>query len=195
VTLPAVMAIAVGSMTHGLKTMQDCGNADVAALLASGWVTMEMVRRFRWCIENHSASPMGRWQTPVLIRTSCSYADPAVRSCRCHATGFAWGANRSVISSPCQRTAGGRRNVGCMLSRVRTLANSQMTCAIPPPLPEVVERCRRPCGRYSGGGVALRMAGGLLVLRTAIAPPVWAGWISLLAMYALTTPTSSQRAL
>src|SRR4029450_1249886 len=34
----------VGSMTHGLKTMQEvAGNSDVAALLDSGWVTMDMV--------------------------------------------------------------------------------------------------------------------------------------------------------
>src|SRR5207237_9850408 len=44
-TLPADHGnCSVGSMTHGLKTMQEvAGNADVAALLASGWVTMEMV--------------------------------------------------------------------------------------------------------------------------------------------------------
>jgi uncharacterized protein (DUF169 family) len=34
----------VGSMTHGLKTMAEvAGNTDVAALLASGWVTLDMV--------------------------------------------------------------------------------------------------------------------------------------------------------
>ncbi len=45
VTLPADHGnCSVGSMTHGLKTLQEmAGNADVAALLASGWVTMEVV--------------------------------------------------------------------------------------------------------------------------------------------------------
>src|SRR5512140_3111672 len=34
----------VGSMTHGFKTLDDvAGNGDVAALLESGWVTMDMV--------------------------------------------------------------------------------------------------------------------------------------------------------
>ena len=34
----------VGSMTHGFKTLEEvAGNGDVAALLESGWVTMEMV--------------------------------------------------------------------------------------------------------------------------------------------------------
>jgi uncharacterized protein (DUF169 family) len=44
-TLPADHGnCSVGSMTHGFKTMQEvAGNADVAALLASGWVTMDMV--------------------------------------------------------------------------------------------------------------------------------------------------------
>ena len=44
-TLPADHGnCSVGSMTHGLKTMQEvAGNGDVAALLASGWVTMDVV--------------------------------------------------------------------------------------------------------------------------------------------------------
>ena len=44
-TLPAYHGnCSVGSMTHGFKTMQEvAGNADVAALLASGWVTMDVV--------------------------------------------------------------------------------------------------------------------------------------------------------
>ena len=34
----------VGSLTHGLKTMDEvAGNSDVAALLDSGWVTMDVV--------------------------------------------------------------------------------------------------------------------------------------------------------
>src|SRR5919197_4783458 len=45
VTLPADHGnCSVGSMTHGFKTMQEvAANADVAALLASGWVTMDSV--------------------------------------------------------------------------------------------------------------------------------------------------------
>src|SRR5215213_7182661 len=34
----------VGSMTHGLKTLEEvAGNSDVAALLESGWVTLDVV--------------------------------------------------------------------------------------------------------------------------------------------------------
>src|SRR4029079_9947557 len=34
----------VGSMTHGFKTLDEvAGNSDVAALLESGWVTMDVV--------------------------------------------------------------------------------------------------------------------------------------------------------
>ena len=34
----------VGSMTHGFKTLEEvAGNSDVAALLESGWVTMDVV--------------------------------------------------------------------------------------------------------------------------------------------------------
>ena len=47
----------VGSLTHGFKTMQEiAGNADVAALCETGWVTPEAVeQRSRSCAKGRKA--------------------------------------------------------------------------------------------------------------------------------------------
>ena len=147
VTLPADHGnCSVGSMTHGLKTMQEvAGNADVAALLASGWVTMEMVPQIPvvhqkpQCITYGPLADTRIDPDVVLLRLNPKQvmimhdAMPAMRlegKPQCHIIALAK-EQQEVAAS-----------VGCMLSRVRTgLPNSQMTCAIPASrLAEVVER-------------------------------------------------------
>lgn len=141
----------VGSMTHGLKTMQEvAGNADVAALLASGWVTMDMVpqipvvRQRPQCITYGPLAAAQREPDVVLLRLNPKQvmilhdALPDMRmegKPQCHIIALA--KEQQAIAA----------SVGCMLSRVRTgLPNSQMTCALPAQrLAEVVERLRTTC--------------------------------------------------
>jgi uncharacterized protein (DUF169 family) len=151
-TLPADHGnCSVGSMTHGFKTMQEvAGNADVAALLASGWVTMDVVpqipvvRQKPQCITYGPLPDARRDPDVVLLRLNPKQimimhdAVPGLRmegKPQCHII---------AIAKEQQEIAA---SVGCMLSRVRTgLPNSQMTCAIPAGrLAEVVERLKTTC--------------------------------------------------
>ncbi len=126
----------VGSMTHGFKTMAEvAGNADVAALLASGWVTMAMVPQIPVVEERPEAvvyGPLAAATTApdvVLLRINgkqamvLSDALPEVRfegKPQCHIVAMAKQHGQVAIS------------VGCMLSRVRTgMKSTEMTCAIP----------------------------------------------------------------
>jgi len=152
VTLPADHGnCSVGSMTHGLKTLQEvAGNADVAALLASGWVTMEVVPQIPVVRQKSQGITYGPLQDTrydpdvVLLRLNPKQvmivhdAIPGMRmegKPQCHIIAIAKEQQEVAVS------------VGCMLSRVRTgLPNSQMTCAIPAQrLPEVVERLKTTC--------------------------------------------------
>ena len=151
-TLPADHGnCSVGIMTHGLKTMHEvAGNADVAALLASGWVTMEMVPQIPVVQQKPQCITYGPLQDArydpdvVLLRLNPKQVMimhdtiPGMRmegKPQCHII---------AIAKEQQEVAA---SVGCMLSRVRTgLPNSQMTCAIPAQrLPEVVERLKTTC--------------------------------------------------
>ncbi len=151
-TLPADHGnCSVGSMTHGLQTMQEvAGNADVAALLASGWVTLEMVpqipvvRQKPQCITYGPLADTRIDPDVVLLRLNPKQvmimhdAMPGMRmegKPQCHII---------AIAKEQQEVAA---SVGCMLSRVRTgLPNSQMTCAIPARrVSEVVERLKTTC--------------------------------------------------
>lgn len=141
----------VGSMTHGLKTMEEvAGNADVAALLESGWVTMDMVPHIPVVTQRPNFITYGPLQdTPVdpdvvLLRLNPKQvmvlhdAIPEMRmegKPQCHII---------AIAKEHQEVAA---SVGCMLSRVRTgLPNSQMTCAIPAQrLADVVARLTTTC--------------------------------------------------
>jgi uncharacterized protein (DUF169 family) len=141
----------VGSMTHGLKTMQEvAGNGDVAALLESGWVTMEMVPQIPVITRRSNFITYGPLQDTrvdpdvILLRLNPKQvmvmhdAIPGMRlegKPQCHIIAIAKEHNQVAAS------------VGCMLSRVRTgLPNSQMTCAIPAPrLAEVVQHLRTTC--------------------------------------------------
>jgi uncharacterized protein (DUF169 family) len=141
----------VGSMTHGFKTMQEvAGNADVTALLASGWVTMDVVpqipvvRQKPQCVTYGPLSDTPVDPDVVLLRLNPKQVMimhdtiPDMRmegKPQCHII---------AIAKEVQEVAA---SVGCMLSRVRTgLPNSQMTCALPARrLAEVVERLKVTC--------------------------------------------------
>jgi len=126
----------VGSVTHGFKTLEDVSsNSDVAALLESGWVSMDVVpkipvvkTRYRHVIYG----PLDRTPTDpdvVLIRVNGTQlmilhdALPHLRfegKPQCHIVAIAKEENQIAAS------------VGCMLSRVRTgMSANEMTCAIP----------------------------------------------------------------
>ena len=57
----------VGSLTHGFKTLEEvAGNSDVAALLESGWVTMDVVPQIPVVHEKPGAVTYGPLaETPV----------------------------------------------------------------------------------------------------------------------------------
>jgi uncharacterized protein (DUF169 family) len=126
----------VGSMTHGFKTMEEvAGNGDVAALLESGWVSMDVVPQIPVVHEKPGAVVYGPLaETPVdpdvvFIRLNAkqlmvlSDAVPGLRvegKPQCHIVAIAKEQGEVAAS------------VGCMLSRVRTgMPSTEMTCAIP----------------------------------------------------------------
>jgi uncharacterized protein (DUF169 family) len=136
----------VGTMTHGFATLDEvAGRSDVATLLESGWVTMEMVPSIAVVSERPGAVTYGPLEdTPVdpdvvLLRINgkqlmvLSDALPGLRiegKPQCHIVALA--KERGEVAA----------SVGCMLSRTRTgMPNSEMTCAIPgAKLHEVLDR-------------------------------------------------------
>jgi uncharacterized protein (DUF169 family) len=126
----------VGTMTHGFATLEEvAGRSDVAALLDSGWVTMEMVPGIPVVSEKPGAVTYGPLsETPfdpdvVLIRLNgkqlmvLSDALPGLRvegKPQCHIVAVAKEEGEVAAS------------VGCMLSRTRTgMPSEEMTAAIP----------------------------------------------------------------
>jgi uncharacterized protein (DUF169 family) len=139
----------VGSLTHGFKTLEEvAGNSDVAALLESGWVTMDVVPHIPVVHDRPGAVTYGPLaETPVdpdvvFLRVTArqlmvlSDAIPSLRiegKPQCHIVAVAKEQNEPAAS------------VGCALSRVRTgMPPTEMTCAIPAPqLAEVVAAIQR----------------------------------------------------
>ena len=138
----------VGSLTHGLKSLDEvAGNSDVAALLESGWVTRDVVPLIP-TVKQRSAfityGPLAESPTEpdvVFLRLNPKQAmllsDAVADLCfegkpQCHIIPLAKEENKIAIS------------VGCMLSRVRTgISNNELTCAIPGKrLSEVIDRLR-----------------------------------------------------
>jgi uncharacterized protein (DUF169 family) len=126
----------VGSLTHGFKTLADvAGNSDVAALLETGWVTMDVVPQIPVVQEKPGAIVYGPLaETPVepdvvFLRVNgkqlmvLSDAIPELRvegKPQCHIVAIAKEDGVPAAS------------VGCALSRVRTgMSVNEMTCAIP----------------------------------------------------------------
>jgi uncharacterized protein (DUF169 family) len=136
----------VGTMTHGFGSLEDvAANSDVAALLESGWVTMDMVPQIPVVSERPGAvsyGPLAETSTDpdvVLIRLNgkqlmvLSDALPGLRvegKPQCHIVAVAKEQGEVAAST------------GCMLSRTRTaMPSEEMTCAIPAArLAEVVDR-------------------------------------------------------
>ena len=136
----------VGLMTHGFATLDEvAGNGDIAALLESGWVTLEVVPTIPVVRERPGAVTYGPLADAamdpdvVLIRLNpkqlmvLSDALPGLRiegKPQCHIVAAAKEDGEVVAS------------VGCMLSRVRTaMPSEELTCAIPAArLASVVER-------------------------------------------------------
>ena len=135
----------VGSMTHGFKTLDEvASNGDVAALLDSGWVTMDVVPQIPVVSERPGAVTYGPLaDTPVdpdVVFLSVngrqlmvlSDAIPGLRiegKPQCHIVAIAKEEQVPAAS------------VGCALSRVRTgMPPTEMTCALPASqLPEIVD--------------------------------------------------------
>ena len=126
----------VGSLTHGFKTLDEvAGNSDVAALLETGWVTMDVVPQIPVVAKKPGAVTYGPLaETPtdpdvVFLRVNAkqlmvlSDAIPGLRvegKPQCHIVAIAKEQNEPAAS------------VGCALSRVRTgMPATEMTCAIP----------------------------------------------------------------
>lgn len=139
----------VGSMTHGFKTLEDvAANGDVAALLESGWVTLDVVPQIP-VVEDRPAAvtygPLAETPFPpdvVFLRVNgkqlmvLSDAIPGLRvegKPQCHIVAIAKEQGEVAAS------------VGCALSRVRTgMPATEMTCAIPgPKLTAVLEAIER----------------------------------------------------
>ena len=138
----------VGSLTHGLKTLDEvAGNSDVAALLESGWVTMDAMPQIPVIRERPSFITYGPLAETtvhpdvIFLRVNpkqamlLSDAIPELRiegKPQCHIIPMAKEQNEVALS------------VGCMLSRVRTgMSNNEMTCAIPAKrLGEVIGRLK-----------------------------------------------------
>src|SRR3954470_2391909 len=126
----------VGSLTHGFKTMQEiAGNADVAALCETGWVTPEAVAKIAVVRERPKSVVYGPLRdmpvepSVILLRLNGKQqmllhdAWPGLRfegKPQCHIIPIAKESGEIAMS------------VGCMLSRVRTgMSNNEVTCAIP----------------------------------------------------------------
>ncbi len=152
VTVPADHGnCSVGSLTHGLKTLEEvAGNADVAALLDCNWVTLAVVPHIPVVRQRPEYILYGPLQdTPgdpdvVFLRLHAKQAMilhdaiPTLRFAgkpQCHIIAIAKEQQEVAIS------------VGCMLSRVRTgMPNQQMTCALPAGrLAEIVEHLQATC--------------------------------------------------
>jgi uncharacterized protein (DUF169 family) len=137
----------VGRVTHGLASLGDvAGNADVAALLGSGWVSPEAVGQIPAITTRPGAitygpladTPVGVDPDVVLLRVNgrqmmvLSDALPGLRiegKPQCHIVALA------------KEHAVPAASVGCALSRARTgMTPDEMTCALPASqLPEIVD--------------------------------------------------------
>ncbi|MFL5755849.1 MAG: DUF169 domain-containing protein [Chloroflexota bacterium] len=126
----------VGSVTHGFKTLDEvAGNSDVAALLDSGWVTMDVVPEIPVVHERPGAVTYGPLaDTPVdpdvvflrLTGRQLMVLSDAIPELRIE------GKPQCHIVAVAKEDGVPAASVGCALSRVRTgMPPTEMTCAIP----------------------------------------------------------------
>ncbi|MHB8190958.1 MAG: DUF169 domain-containing protein [Ferrimicrobium sp.] len=136
----------VGSLTHGLKTLDEvAGNDDVSSLLSSGWISAEMIPTIPTVTKTSATiiySPLATTLVDpdvALLRINgrqlmvLSDTIPGLRiegKPQCHIVAVAKEEGVAVVS------------VGCALSRARTgMQPHEMTCAIPASqLPAIVNR-------------------------------------------------------
>ena len=141
----------VGSVTHGLKTLDEvAGNADVAAMLECGWVSKDVMPQIPSLKSKPNYITYGPLKDTtldpdvILLRVNAKQAmalhaavsDLGVEGKpQCHIIPLAKQDDRVSMS------------VGCTLSRVRTgMTNNEMTCAIPATrFSEVVDLLRTSC--------------------------------------------------
>ena len=153
----------VGSFTHGFKTFAEAASgADVAALLAAEWVTVEAASAIPSVTEKPGAVLYGPLAEAafepevILLRVTgkqlmlVNDAWPELRfegKPQCHIIPLAKESDEIATS------------VGCMLSRVRTgMSNNEVTCAIPASrVSEIIERLR--AARAANNAVAAYAAG------------------------------------
>jgi uncharacterized protein (DUF169 family) len=139
----------VGGLTHGFQTLEEvAGNSDVAAMVETGWVTMEMVPTIPRVGERPGAVTYGPLaETPI---------DPDVVFLRVNAAQLmvlsdAWpelligGKPQCHIVAIAKEQGRAAASVGCASSRARTgMASTEMTCAVPAAsLPSFVEAIER----------------------------------------------------
>jgi uncharacterized protein (DUF169 family) len=142
----------VGSVTHGFKTLDEvAGNSDVAALLDSGWVTMDVVPQIPVVREKPSAVTYGPLaETPVdpdvvfvrLTGRQMMVMSDAIPDLRIE------GKPQCHIVAVAKEEGVPAASVGCALSRVRTgMPPTEMTCAIPAAkLPEILASIQQHSG-------------------------------------------------
>lgn len=128
----------VGRVTHGLATLTDVEhNGDVAALLGSGWVSLEAVARIPVITERPGAITYGPLsETPgnvdpdvVLLRLNgrqLMVLSDAIAGLRIE------GKPQCQIVARAKQDKVAAASVGCALSRARTgMTPDELTCAIP----------------------------------------------------------------
>jgi uncharacterized protein (DUF169 family) len=145
----------VGSVTHGFKTLDEvAGNSDVAALLDSGWVTMDVVPQIPVVREKPGAVTYGPLaETPVdpdvvfvrLTGRQMMVMSDAIPDLRIE------GKPQCHIVAVAKEEGVPAASVGCALSRVRTgMPPTEMTCAIPAAkLPEILASIQQHSGADS----------------------------------------------
>ena len=126
----------VGSLTHGFKTLEEVGSgADVAALVASKWVTPEMFPHIPTVSEKPNFVTYGPLAAAASLPDIVFVRLNGKQAMMLH---DAWpdirfeGKPQCHIIPIAKETGAVALSVGCMLSRVRTgMSNNEVTCAIP----------------------------------------------------------------
>ncbi|MGC1931167.1 MAG: DUF169 domain-containing protein [Candidatus Nitrosopolaris sp.] len=136
-TLPEDHAnCSVGSVTHGLKTIDEVlGNSDVACLLESGWVNRDMFSKLPVVGEHFNFITYGPLKETnvdpdvILLRINAMQAmvlHDAIPGLRIE------GKPQCHIVAVAKEQKDVAMSVGCKLSRVRTgMLPTEMSCAIP----------------------------------------------------------------
>jgi uncharacterized protein (DUF169 family) len=128
----------VGKYTHGFASLQEvAGNDDVAALLASGWVTEEMVPQIPSVSSSPEAITYGRLDAvpagvaPDVVVLRVNGRQMMVLSDSIPGLSIQ-GKPQCHIVAIAKEQATAAASVGCALSRARTgMRPDEMTCALP----------------------------------------------------------------